>query len=153
MRAAYSYRRDPAVPAFPDDHPIIIYDSVCALCSAWVQFVLRHDKAGRFRFLPAQSALGRALYAHYGMDPEHYESNVLLEDGIAWFKSEGTMRMAAGLGFPWTLAAAARIFPFAWRERFYDYVATNRFRWFGRRETCMLMDPNHADRFLSGQTP
>ncbi len=149
MKASYSYRQDPSVPPFLDDHPILIYDGICAMCSAWVQFVLRHDKAGRFRFLAAQSALGRALYVHYGMDPEHYESNVLLENGIAWFKSESSIRMATGLGFPWTLAAAARIFPLSWRDRFYEYVAANRFRWFGRRETCLLMHPDHVDRFLN----
>jgi predicted DCC family thiol-disulfide oxidoreductase YuxK len=68
LRSAYSYKQDPAVPSFADDHPILIYDGICAMCSAWVQFVLRHDKAGRFRFLAAQSALGRSLYIHYGMD-------------------------------------------------------------------------------------
>ncbi|MBV8634332.1 MAG: thiol-disulfide oxidoreductase DCC family protein [Burkholderiaceae bacterium] len=149
MKPAYSYRQDPAVPAFPDDRPILIYDGVCAMCSAGVQFMLRHDKRGRFRFIAAQSALGCALYLHYGMDPEHYESNVVLEHGIAWFKSESSIRMMTGLGFPWTLVGALRVFPLSWRNRFYDYVAANRFRWFGRREVCMLADPGHAERFLS----
>lgn len=149
MRAAYSYRQDPSVPPFPDDHPVLIYDGICAMCSAWVQFALRHDKRGRFRYIAAQSALGRALYMHYGMDPEHYESNVVLEDGRAWFKSESSIRMMTGLGFPWTLTAAARILPRAWRDRFYDFIAANRFRWFGRRETCLLMHPDHRERFLN----
>ena len=147
--APYSYKNDPSVPPFPDDHPILIYDGICAMCSAWVQFVMRHDRQGRFHFIAAQSALGRALYVHYGMNPERYESNILLEDGIAWFKSESSIRMAAGLGFPWTPAVAARILPLPWRDRLYEYVAANRFRWFGRRENCLLMHPDHAERFLN----
>src|SRR5690349_1888021 len=111
MREPYSYRHDPAVPKFPDDHPIIIFDGYCALCSGWAQFVLRHDPRGVYRLLPAQSPLGRALYVHYGLDPEDYETNILIADGVAWFKSEGSIRMAEGLGAPWTLAAIFRVLP------------------------------------------
>ena len=70
MRAPYSYRGDPAVPAFPDDRPIIIFDGYCALCSGWARFVLRHDPRGVYRLLPAQSPLGHALYVHYGLNPQ-----------------------------------------------------------------------------------
>ncbi|MEK1925368.1 MAG: DCC1-like thiol-disulfide oxidoreductase family protein, partial [Rhizobium giardinii] len=66
-RPAYSYRSDPAVPAFADDQSIIVFDGECIFCSGWVNFVLRHDKQGRYRFLTAQSPLGEALYRHYGL--------------------------------------------------------------------------------------
>ena len=102
--AAYSYRRDPAVPKFSDDRPIIIFDGYCALCSGWAQFVLRHDRRAVYRLLRAQSPLGRSLYVHYDLDPEDYQTNILLADGIAWFESEGSIRMAEGLGWPWSLA-------------------------------------------------
>ena len=72
VREPYSYRRDPMVPRFPDDRPIIIFDGYCAMCSGWARFVLRHDPHGTFRLVPAQSALGRALYIHYGLDPVDY---------------------------------------------------------------------------------
>src|SRR6478752_10219314 len=103
QRPAYSYRQDAAVPGFPDDRPIIIFDGFCALCSGWAQFALRHDKTARYRFLAAQSDLGHALYTHYGLNPDDYETNILIEDGVAWFKSEGSIRMIAGLGKPWSL--------------------------------------------------
>ena len=61
MNSAYSYRADPAVPDFPDDRPIIVFDGYCALCSGWARFVLRHDRRERYRLLAAQSPLGRAL--------------------------------------------------------------------------------------------
>jgi predicted DCC family thiol-disulfide oxidoreductase YuxK len=149
MRAPYSYRGDPAVPAFPDDRPIIIFDGYCALCSGWAQFVLRHDTRGIFRLLPAQTRLGRALYVHYGLDPVDYETNILIADGAASFKAEACIRMAEGLGFPWSLAAAFRILPPAWRDRLYGMLARNRLRIFGQRTTCYAPDPRFADRFLA----
>jgi predicted DCC family thiol-disulfide oxidoreductase YuxK len=148
-REAYSYRRDPAVPAFPDDRPIIIFDGYCALCSGWAEFVLRHDHAGTFRLLSAQSALGRALYVHYGLDPQDYETNILIADGGAWFKSESSIRMAEGLGFPWSLARALRILPLPVRDKLYAMIARNRLRWFGKREVCYRPDQRYADRFLA----
>jgi predicted DCC family thiol-disulfide oxidoreductase YuxK len=65
-REAFSYRNDPAVPAFPDDRPILIFDGNCVLCSSFAQFILRHDKAHRLRLMAAQTTLGAALYRHFG---------------------------------------------------------------------------------------
>ena len=145
----YSHRTDPAVPAFPDDRPIIVFDGHCALCSGWAQFVLRRDPRATYRLLPAQSPLGRALYIHYGLNPTDYETNILIADGIAWFKSEGCIRMAEGLGFPWSLAAVFRILPAAVRDRLYTFVARNRLRVFGPRATCYLPERRYQDRFLA----
>jgi len=149
MREPYSYRRDPAIPDFPDDRPIFIFDGKCVLCSKAALFVLRHDARRRFRLLPAQSPLGRAIYTHYGLDTENYTSNLLLADGIAWLKSESSIRIFEMLGLPWSLAAVARVLPIPLRERLYDVVARNRFRWFGRRESCLVSLPGHEDRFLA----
>lgn len=147
-REPFSYRADAAVPPFPDDQPIIIFDGHCVLCSRWARFVLHHDRAKRFRLLPAQTPLSTALYRHFGLDSVSYETNILLADGRAWLKSEGTIRMLEGLGFPWSLASVARILPRAIRDRLYNVIARNRLRWFGSRETCFLPDPADADRFL-----
>jgi predicted DCC family thiol-disulfide oxidoreductase YuxK len=149
VREPFSYRSDPAVPKFPDDRPIIIFDGHCALCSNWARFVLRHDAKGVYRLLPAQSPLGRALYIHYGLRPEDYETNILVADGVAWFKSEGSIRMAEGLGWPWSLAAGFRILPRPWRDALYNLVARNRLRLFGKREACYMREPGYEDRFLA----
>jgi predicted DCC family thiol-disulfide oxidoreductase YuxK len=148
-RIPYSYRSDALVPSFPDDRPIIVFDGYCALCSGWAQFVLRHDRVEKYRLLPAQSPLGRALYVHYGLHPEDYETNILIENGVAWFKSEGSIRMAEGLGLPWSLAAAFRILPMAWRDPLYEFVARNRLRFFGKRDSCYLPDTHYRHRFLA----
>jgi predicted DCC family thiol-disulfide oxidoreductase YuxK len=147
-RTPYSYRGDPAVPPFPDEHPIIIFDGYCALCSGWANFVLRHDRRGAYRLLSAQSPLGRALYVHYGLHPQDYETNILIADGCAWFKSEGSIRMAEGLGWPWKLVGILRVLPQGLRDRLYEFVARNRLRFFGKRETCYVPDSSFADRFL-----
>ena len=145
--APYSYRTDPAVPAFDDGAPIIVFDGHCALCSGWVDFVLARD-GGRFRFLPAQSPLGEALYAHYGFKSGDYDTNILIEQGRARIKSDGTLAMFVGLGWPWRAMGVFRIIPRAVRDWGYQIIARNRLRWFGRRETCRLPTPNEAARFL-----
>jgi predicted DCC family thiol-disulfide oxidoreductase YuxK len=149
MKAPYSYRDDPAVPKFADDRPFIIFDGHCVLCSRSAQFVLRHDVRGIYRMLAAQTPLGRALYVHYGLDPLDYETMILIADGVPQLKSEAVIRIAQGLGLPWSLAAILRVLPRAWRDRLYDVLARNRFRVFGRRATCYLPDPRDADRFLA----
>jgi predicted DCC family thiol-disulfide oxidoreductase YuxK len=145
---AHSYRSDPAVPSFPDDRPIVIFDGNCVLCSSFAQLILRVDRRHRFRLLAAQTPLGAALYAHYGLFDDDYRTNILIEDGRIWLKSDGSIRIFVGLGFPWSTAALAKILPRSLRDYFYDVVARNRLRWFGRRETCFLPDPQDADRFL-----
>jgi len=148
MNGAYSYRRDSTVPDFADDRPIVIFDGHCVLCSGWANFILRHDRGDRYRLLAAQSPLGRALYVHLGLDPNDYQTNILLADGIAWLKSEGSIRMAEGLGLPWRLAGAFRVLPLPFRDWLYELIARNRFRLLGRREICYLPSPAFRDRFL-----
>ena len=148
-REAFSYRSDPAVPSFPDDRPILIFDGNCVLCSSFVQFILRTDRKRRFRLLAAQTPIGVALYRHLGLNPTDYETNILLEDGRAWLKSEGSLRIFERLGFPWSLMSVGRLLPRSVRDRLYEIVARNRLRWFGVRPTCYLPDPAHADRFIA----
>jgi predicted DCC family thiol-disulfide oxidoreductase YuxK len=145
----HSYRDDPAVPHFADDKPVIIFDGLCALCSGSASFVLRHDANAVFRLLPAQSPLGHALYVHYGLDPQHYETMILIADGVAWLRSEAAIRIAQGLGFPWSLAAIFRAIPLGLRDRVYMFVARHRIRWFGARASCYRPDPRFADRFIA----
>jgi predicted DCC family thiol-disulfide oxidoreductase YuxK len=147
--APYSYRSDAAVPPFADDKPVIVFDGFCVFCSAWARFVMRFDRKQVFRLLAAQSELGRALYVHYGLDPENYETNIVLMDGVPWFKSEAAIRAAGALGFPWSLARVVRVLPLAWRDALYDVVARNRFRIMGRRDVCFAPDAKDRARFLA----
>jgi predicted DCC family thiol-disulfide oxidoreductase YuxK len=149
MREAFSYHTDPAVPPFPDDRPVIIFDGKCVLCSRFAQFIMRTDRQRRFRMLAAQSPIGSALYAHLGLDAESYETFILLEEGRAYLRSDAALRILAKLGFPWSLSGIARLMPRFARDKLYDLVALNRLRWFGARASCYAPDPSEADRFIS----
>lgn len=149
MRAPYSYRDDPAVPRFADDRPVIIFDGECVLCSGSAQFVMRHDRHKVYRLLAAQTPLGRALYAHFGLDAQDYETMILMADGVALLKSEAVIRIAEGLGLPWSVAAVLRVVPRSWRDRLYGVLARNRLRLLGRRSHCYVPAPGDADRFLA----
>jgi predicted DCC family thiol-disulfide oxidoreductase YuxK len=148
FRAPFSYRSDPAVPAFPDDRPIIIFDGKCVFCSGFANFILRTDRHRRFRLMAAQTPLGIALYRHYGLDPVNYATNILLAGGRPWFKSAASLRIFQQLGLPWALLSAGWLLPRMARDGLYDIVARNRFRWFGIHDSCYLPDPSQADRFL-----
>ena len=147
-RAPYSYRGDPAVPAFPDDRPILFFDGVCVLCTGFADFILRHDRAGALRLAAAQSPIGQALYRHYGLDPTRFTTNLLLADGRPILKSDAFIETMARLPAPWPLFRLLRIAPASFRDWVYDPIARNRKRIFGERSACRLPTPEEAARFL-----
>ncbi len=126
----------------------MIFDGMCVMCSRFAQTILQRDRRGTFRLLAAQSELGAALYRHYGLDPVTYETNILIEDGRAWFKSEASIRILARLGLPYSLSVIGRALPLSWRDSMYEIVARNRLRWFGVRSQCFMPRAEDADRFL-----
>lgn len=144
----YSYRDDPDVPAFPDDKPIIVFDGYCALCSGFANFITKYDRQKKLRLLPAQSKLGEALYAHFGLKPDDYETNLLIEDGHIRIKSDGSLAMFSYLGWPWKILSFGRVCPRPIRDWVYGIIARNRLKWFGQRRVCHLPRPEDADRFL-----
>jgi predicted DCC family thiol-disulfide oxidoreductase YuxK len=109
--APYSYRGDPAVPAFTDDHLIFFFDGVCVPCNGFADFIIRHDRAGTFRLAAAQSPVGQAMYRHYGLDPIEFTSNLLLAEGLPLFKSEAFIETMSRLPAPWPLFRLMRIAP------------------------------------------
>ena len=143
----YSYRTDPAVPDFPDDAPVVVFDGHCAMCSGFVDFLLARD-GGRYRFVAAQSELGEALYAHYGFKSGDYDTNILIENGLARTKSDGSLAILEGLGGPWRALRVLRLAPRFVRDAAYRVIARNRLRWFGRRDTCRVATPAERARFL-----
>ncbi|MEN0117332.1 MAG: DCC1-like thiol-disulfide oxidoreductase family protein [Agrobacterium cavarae] len=149
MSAAYSYRNDPSVPNFPDDKPLIIFDGECGFCSRDVDFVLRHDKQGLFRFTPAQSPLGTALMRHYGFRTDDYETSLLIEAGVAHIYSDSVLRVVKLLGGMMGMTATAmRLVPRFIRDGVYRLVARNRMKIAGRRQTCRAPTPEERERFL-----
>jgi predicted DCC family thiol-disulfide oxidoreductase YuxK len=130
------------------EHPIILYDGVCVLCSRVVHFVIRHDRAARFRFASVQSEPGQRLLARHGLPPDGWDSFVLVEGGAAHLKSTAFLRIVTRLSGPWPVLALGRLLPAALRDRLYDLIARNRYRLFGRREICLVPTPEIRARFL-----
>jgi salicylate hydroxylase len=145
---AFSWRGDPDVPPFPDEYPLIVFDGRCVLCSANAHFVLRRDHRAKFRLTDAQSSLGLALYRHFGLRSDEEGTMIVLRDGRLLTHSDAAIAIADVLGWPWRAAAIARLVPSGLRNSLYRWVARNRFRWFGRRETCWLAPPEMLGRIL-----
>ena len=130
-------------------HPILFFDGVCNLCNGAVQVYLTRDKDAKLRFASLQSDLARELLPRAGVDPDEMSSLVLLEDGKAYLRSTGALRAGSYLsGFWGPLSKALLIFPAGLRDVVYRIIARNRYRWFGKRESCMLSRPEWKDRFV-----
>src|SRR4029078_10605338 len=108
--AAYSYRDDPAVPAFDDTLPIVIFDGFCVLCTSGVQWMIRRDPSGSSRFAVIQDPLPRALYRHYGLDPRVFDTFMVLSEGIPHTRWAGALAAVRTMPQPWrALAIAGRL--------------------------------------------
>jgi predicted DCC family thiol-disulfide oxidoreductase YuxK len=130
------------------DAPVILYDGVCNLCNGTVRFVIRRDRAARFRFAALQSAAGRDLLARLGAAPPDLGSVLLIQDGHVYRKSEAALRIARRLDGAWPMLYALRAVPRSLRDGVYDFIGKRRYRWFGRTETCQVPGPEDRTRFL-----
>ena len=130
-----------------NQQPIILFDGVCNYCNAVINFVIRQDKRQVFRFAAMQSAAGRAYLRQYGL-PENLDSFVLVDQGKALLRSEAALQVIAKL--PWYLSWIRffRLVPRRLRDRIYDLVARNRYKWFGKRKVCMVPSAEVRTRFL-----
>lgn len=146
--APYSYRADSFVPAFDDAAPLIVFDGVCVLCSGFVRFVLRFDRARRFRFTLAQGPLGQALYRHYRLDPVEFETNLVIREGVVYSKLGAFAVVLNEFGGAWKLLALIRFIPQPVSDWLYDRIAKNRYRIFGRTESCMVPGDDIRSRFI-----
>lgn len=138
----------PNPPDSASGDAIVVFDGVCALCSGWVGFLLRHDTARRFRFAAMQDAAGRRLLATHGLDSDDPMSFLLLDASGARIDSDAIIVVLEKLGGAWRAARVLRLLPRHLRDRLYRALARNRYRWFGKRETCYLPPAAEQDRFL-----
>ena len=135
-------------PDIPDDEAVILFDGVCNLCSGFVQFVLPRDTEEKYRFASLQSDAGQALLAEHDLPTDELESVVLIEGGESYVKSAAVIRIAADLGGVYRLLSPFRYLPRAIRDRAYDFVADHRYRWFGKKDRCMMPSEDVQPRFL-----
>ncbi len=128
--------------------PLILYDGVCRLCTGTVLFVIRRDRGKRFRFASMQSPLGRELLRRFGLPTDDLKTFVLVEADGHFTKSTAALRVARRLGGLWPAVSLLAVIPAPIRDGVYDWVARNRFRWFGKREHCLVPNSDVQDRFV-----
>jgi predicted DCC family thiol-disulfide oxidoreductase YuxK len=130
------------------ERPILLFDGVCNLCNGAVKFIIAQDPKGKYAFASLQSAVGEALLRRHNLPTQHIDTVVLVEEGKVYTRSSAGLRVAKGLGGVWTLLYVFMVVPKPIRDAVYDFIARNRYRWFGRQESCMLPSPEIAERFL-----
>ena len=129
---------------------VILFDGVCNLCNASVNFVIKRDRHDRFRYASLQSEIGKRLLEERHIDSNQVDSIVLIEPGVAYFlKSDAALEIANELGWPWkALYLFNYILPVQLRNNVYDLIARNRYRWFGKKDQCMIPTPSLRSKFL-----
>jgi predicted DCC family thiol-disulfide oxidoreductase YuxK len=131
----------------PGGHGLILYDGVCVLCSGWMRFVAERDAERRFLFTPIQSAYGRALAVQHGIDPDNPQSNAVLIDGTVNLRSDSAIAALSHLpGYGWV--RGFRVIPKTVRDWLYAIIARNRYRWFGRHDSCDIGGARYMDRVV-----
>ena len=129
------------------EHPIIFFDGVCGMCNRFVDIIIRADKTGIFRFAPIQGETARRLLAPLAENPREWSMVYLDETGLH-DQSDASLKVYQRLGGAWTVLGWARVIPPGIRNPVYRWIAQNRYRWFGKRETCRIPTSEERGRFL-----
>lgn len=132
---------------FPDN--VILFDGVCNFCNSSINFIIRHDKKNRFHFAPLQSEPGTAIIKQHNLPEEFLSSVILIEDGKAYVKSTAALRIARRLNGGWPLFYGFIILPPFCRDWVYNIIARNRYKWWGKKESCMVPTPEVRKKFLA----
>jgi predicted DCC family thiol-disulfide oxidoreductase YuxK len=142
------------VTSSPDPHPIVVFDTDCVLCSGMVRFVLAHERGPDLHFVGAWSATGLALAERHGFTQADLNDTFLvIRDGRALTRSDAGLALARMLRRPWCWLAGLSLVPRPIRDGVYDLIARHRYRWFGRRPSCVVVELRHRHRFLDVDTP
>ncbi|HEV8081401.1 MAG TPA: thiol-disulfide oxidoreductase DCC family protein [Chitinophagaceae bacterium] len=129
--------------------PIVLFDGVCNLCSRAVQFIIRHDKKKQFMFTSLQSEAGQKILAQYNFPLEELNSFILIENNKAYTRSTGALKIAKKLNGIWPWLYNFIIIPKIFRDSIYDLFAKNRYKWFGKKDACMIPTQELKARFLN----
>ncbi|GAB5551591.1 MAG: DUF393 domain-containing protein [Saprospiraceae bacterium] len=129
-------------------HPVLLFDGVCNLCDASVQRVIKADQKGLFRFASLQSEAAQDILSGADLSDHQLKSVVLFHQGKLYTHSDAILETARLLGGTWTLAYIFKIIPRFIRDGIYNWIARNRYRWFGKKDQCMIPTPELKSRFL-----
>lgn len=127
---------------------LVLFDGECVMCSWFFQFMLARDTGERFNFATAQSELGQALYRALGLPTDRFETYLVIVDGVIYQRLDAFAAAMGALGHPWRLLSVARVLPRPVKDGLYGLIARNRYRMFGRRDSCLIPTPELRARFL-----
>ncbi|MDB5275240.1 MAG: hypothetical protein JWR61_195 [Ferruginibacter sp.] len=127
---------------------IILFDGVCNLCNGAVQFIIRHDPNGKFLFASLQSEAGQQLLRQHQLPADEFSSFILVQHNKIYTKSTAALYVARQIRGAWCCLYIFIIVPRFLRDAVYNWIAQNRYRWFGKKETCMIPTPELKARFL-----
>lgn len=127
---------------------VVLFDGVCNLCNGAVQFIIKRDPSSKFLFASLQSEFGQAQLIKLGLDPTKLHSIIALEDGKFYERSDAALKIASRLTQPWPLMGVFNVLPRVFRNWVYDLISKNRYRVFGKRESCMIPTPEMKSRFV-----
>ncbi len=130
------------------NHPVILFDGVCNLCNSSVQFIIKHDKKGIFRFASLQSEFGKKIIQQFDLANKNIDSVMLLENNAIKLKSTAALQIAKRLSGIYSALYGFIIVPRFIRDSVYDFIARNRYRWFGKQESCMIPQPELKKLFI-----
>lgn len=128
--------------------PVVLFDGVCNLCNATVNFIIERDPKGRLRLGSLQSEPGQKLLERFDLPHDNFDTFILIEGGRAYTQSTAALRVSRLLRFPWPLFYGLILIPRPLRDRMYSVVARNRYRWFGQSATCRIPTGEERKRFL-----
>ncbi|MGO4802246.1 thiol-disulfide oxidoreductase DCC family protein [Pseudomonas sp. W22_MBD1_FP4] len=127
---------------------VVLFDGVCKLCNRWVKFIIRHDREHRIRLASVQSPEGQILLAWAGFPVSQCDTIVVISNNMVFVRSEAFFEILSRLPRPWRWLTAGRLIPTALRDWLYNKIALNRYRLFGRYDSCLLPSADHERRFL-----
>ncbi|MEO5683696.1 MAG: thiol-disulfide oxidoreductase DCC family protein [Chitinophagaceae bacterium] len=130
------------------DKKIVLFDGVCNLCNSSVQFILKRDKKDQFLFGSLQGKTGQAYLRQFNLPADTFNSFMLVEEGKLYSRSAGALRMLKHLGGAWSMLYAFIIVPSFIRDGVYNWISRNRYKWFGKEESCWLPSPAFKAKFL-----
>lgn len=131
-----------------DNHPVLLFDGMCNLCNGWVNFIIDRDPHTRIRFAPLQSTAAQRLLDEHGLAAGDMDTVVFLDDGKVYERSDAVLRLTRYLKGAVLLLRVGVMIPRIIRDGLYDWIARNRYFWFGKRDRCRLPEPGVRDRFL-----
>lgn len=133
------------------ENKIVLFDGVCNLCNGAITFIIKRDKKDVFRYAPLQSKVGKELAAKHHIDLDRVDSIILVREDKAYAKSTAALRIAKQLSAGWPVLAVFLILPRFLRDAVYDFIARNRYKWFGKKDACMIPTPELRGKFLDDE--